>query len=465
MQIQIFRLLLGSLIVVFFSPNLKAQDSAHSPLPGKWQIGNMIAIDDMNAFGHIEYGAAKAAMIVMDQKGQFLWNEPVKGYIKGEAKWNGNVIVFYSEKRSGGALHAAIVDIKEKKIVKDKIIYDIPTKPDGDIYIENDPSNNFNHLLFRSTSNNPLITLITLSADLEIYTKVLWIAKSKSFIGSHASKQGNIFITGISDNMLITEQFDREGELKNKLQIELDIRNKSYFTAISRPDTFTNNNILVAIQYLNADKDKAINLYNFDFDAEKVIRSTPVLLDRAYLDALDEKEPGAKKNLKPIDYLMPVDILTTQNKIMLVKEVRTQYTSGNNSNVSVLNTAAVVSVFNKKMQPLHENVLNKSYQAIPSWDSQLKCFSRNEKLYVFSSEGATGIFSDYCYIIDLTTGKKEKKKLPRVWGLLDPASTILFKNGCILGYVQKTINPFKKGETYLQSIKYEEIDKLVDVNQ
>lgn len=49
---------------------------------------------------------------MVNQKGQLLWHEPVKGYIKGEGKWNGNVIFFYREKSNGGPLHAAIVDLK-----------------------------------------------------------------------------------------------------------------------------------------------------------------------------------------------------------------------------------------------------------------------------------------------------------------------------------------------------------------
>jgi hypothetical protein len=457
MQIYLFRLLLGSLIISF-SINVKAQ-----VFPGKGLISRMFAIDDNTAIGHIVYGSLNEAFVVVNQKGQLLWSAPVRGYIKGEGKWNGNVIFFYTEKSNGGPVHAAIVDLKEKKIVKDKIIYDIPKKSDGDIYVENDSRYNFSSLLFRGNGSEPLINMITLSADLEIYTKVLLPADSRTFIGIHTSKQGDIFLTSMVNGKLIAEQFDKEGEVKRKLQVDLDVRNKSYFTAVSRLDTFANNT-LVAIQYVNTNKDKAINLYRFDFDAEKVKAAPPVLLDKAYFGTLEEKEPDAKSRLKPIDEMVPVDILATQDQVVLVKEIRTLYST--TRSVAALNNAAVVSVFNKELKPLHETVLNKFYQAYASFNSHLISFIHNEKLYVLSPESDRGLanYSNYCYIIDLSADKKERKKLPRVEGLMDAASTVLFKNSCILGYVYKDFG-ISKGSTNLKAMTYEEIDKLVNAER
>ncbi len=458
MQISLFRLFIGSLVVIFFPINVKAQQV----FPGKGQIMNMFAIDDNTAVGHIIYGSLNEAFIVLDQKGQLLWGEPVRGYIKGEGKWNGNVIFFYTEKSNGGPLHAAIVDLKEKKIVKDKIIYDIPKKSDGDIYVQNDPRNNFSSLLFRGNGSEPLINMITLSAELEIYTKMLLPADSRTFIGIHTSKQGDIFLTSMVNGKLIAEQFDKEGEVKRKLQVDLDVRNKSYFTAVSRLDTFANST-LVAIQYVNTDKDKAINLYRFDFDAEKVKAAPPVLLDKAYAGTLEEKEPDAKKGLKPIDEMVPVDILATQDKVILVKEIRTLYSTPNS--VAALNKAAVVSVFNKELKLLQEAVLNKYYQAYASFNSHLVSFIHNGKLYVLSPESEGFLtFYDYCYIIDLSTGKKERKKLPTVGGLIDAASTALFNSSCILGYVHKDLS-ISKGKSNVKAMTYEEMDKLVNAEK
>jgi hypothetical protein len=453
MQIYLFRLLIGGLIVISSSINVQAQ-----VFPGKGLISSMFAIDDNTAVGHIVYGSLNEAFVVVNQKGQLLWSEPVRGYIKGEGKWNGNVIFFYTEKSNGGPLHAAIVDLKEKKIIKDKIIYDIRKKSDGDIYVQNDPRYNFSSLLFRGNGSEPLINMITLSADLEINTKVLLPADSRTFIDIHTSKQGDIFLTSMVNSKLIAEQFDKEGEVKSKLQVDLDIRNKSYFNAVSRLDTFANNT-LVAIQYVNANKEKAINLYRFDFEAEKVNAAPPVLLDKAYFGTLEEKEPDAKKRLKPIDEMVPVDILTTQDKVVLVKEIRTLYSTSRS--VAALNLAAVVSVFNKELKPLHETVLSKSYQAYASFNSHLISFIHNEKLYVLSpeSEGGIGNYSDYCYIIDLSADKKEKKKLPNAGGLIDAASTVWFKNSCILGSLYKDF-AIEKGKTKLRTMTYEEIDKL-----
>lgn len=462
MQTQFFRLLLGILIAVSFSTNVKAQNSASGAFSGKGQIGNMIPIDDNTACGHIVIGSLNEALLVLDQKGQVLWNEHVKGYIKGEGKWNGNVIFFYAEKSNGGPLHAAIFDVKQKKIVKDKVIYDIPKKPGGTIHVQNDPGHNFSHLLFRSNGSAPLITMITLSADLEIYTKVLLPADSRIFIGIHTSKQGDIFLTSMVEGRVITEQFDREGESKRKLQVDLDVRIKTYFTAISRLDTFTNN-ILVAIQYVNTDKDKAINLYRFDFDAGKTKAAPSVLLDDVYYDALHAKEPDAKKRLKPIEEMVPVDILASRDKIILVKEIRTLYAT--QRSVAALNKAAVVSVFNKELKPLHETVLNKYYEAYASFNSRLISFVHNENLYVISpeSEGAA-TFYDYCYIIDLSADKKVKKKLPRVSGLPEPSATVLYKNSCLFGYTYKEMAN-SNGKTNVQALKYEEIDKLAPADR
>ncbi|OQP57073.1 hypothetical protein A3860_10930 [Niastella vici] len=455
MQIYLFRFLIGSLIVISFSINVKAQD-----FPGKGQIGSMLPIDDNTAVGHVVYGSLNEAFLVVDQKGQLLWSEHVRGYIKGEGKWNGNVIFFYTEKSNGGPLHATIVDLKEKKISKDKIIYDIPK--DGNISVENDSRYNFSSLLFRSNRSEPLINMITLSADLEIYTKMLMPADSRTFIDIHTSKQGDIFLTSMVNSKLIAEKFDKEGEVKSKLQVDIDVRNKSYFTAVSRLDTFANNT-LVAIQYVNTDKDKAISLYRFDFDAEKVKTAPPVLLDKVYAGTLEEKEPDAKKRLKSIDEMVPVDILTTHDKVILVKEIRTLYSTPNA--VAALNNAAVVSVFNKELKPLHETVLNKYYQAYASFNSHLVSFIYNEKLYVLCEESeGLATFYDYCYIIDLSANKKEKKKLPQTGGLIDAASTVWFKNSCILGYLDKEFGGMK-GKTKLKAMTYEEIDKLVNVER
>lgn len=457
MQIYLFRLLIGSLILISFSINVKAQD-----FPGKGQVSTMFAIDDNTAVGHIVYGSLNEAFVVVDQKGQLLWSEPVRGYIKGEGKWNGNVIFFYREKSNGGPLHAAIVDLKEKKVIKDKIIYDIPKKSDGDIHIENDPHGNFSSLLFRSNDSEPLINMITLSADLEINMKVLLPANSRTFIDIHTSKQGDIFLTTMVNSKLIAEKFDKEGEVKSKLQVDLDIRNKSYFTAVSRLDTFANNT-LVAIQYVNSDKDKAINLYRFDFEAEKVKAAPPVLLDKAYAGTLEEKEPDARKRLKQIDEMVPVDILATQDKVILVKEIRTLYSTPNS--VAALNNAAVVSVFNKELKPLRETVLNKYYQAYASFNSHLVSFIHNDKLYVLCEESeGLATFYDYCYIIDLSADKKVKKKLPQGGGLFDAATTVYFKNSCILGRLDKEFGGMK-GKTKLKAMTYDEIDKLANVER
>jgi hypothetical protein len=288
-------------------------------------------------------------------------------------------------------------------------------------------------------------------------------ADSRTFIDIHTSKQGDIFLTSMVNGKLIAEKFDKEGEVKSKLQVDLDVRNKSYYTAVSRLDTFTNNT-LVAIQYVNTDKDKAINLYRFDFDAEKVKAAPPVLLDKAYRGILEEKEPDAKNRLKEIDEMVPVDILTTQDKVLLVKEIRTTYSTTRST--AALNNAAVISVFNKELKPLREIVLNKIYQAYASFNSHLISFIHNEKLYVLSPESDRGLanYSDYCYIIDLSTDKKERKKLPKVAGLMDAASTVLFTNSCILGYVYKDFG-ISKGSTNLKALTYEELEKLVNAER
>lgn len=328
--------------------------------------------------------------------------------------------------------------------------------PIGDIYVKNDPGNNFDHLLYRTNENGPLITLITLSEDMEIYTKVLWPSNTKTFIGSHISKQGDIYLTGMAGDKLITEQFNRDGELLNKLQIELDVRNNSYFTAIMRADSFANKSILVAIQYMNANKYKSISLYNFNFDAGRITGAPPVLLDKTYHDALDAKEPGSKRHLTPISDLVPADILTTQTQVILVNEVR--LINLNN----ILNKAAVVLFFNKELQPLHETVLNKTFINESGLDAQLKCFLHSEKLFVLSSEtGSISNPGEFCYIIDVTTGKKEKRKLhmENILGTINLAATILFKNSFVVGILKKeTIS--ENARMTLLPIKYEDVNKL-----
>jgi len=287
-------------------------------------------------------------------------------------------------------------------------------------------------------------------------------ANSRTFIDIHTSKQGDIFLTTMVNGKLIAEKFDKEGEVKSKLQVDLDVRNKSYYTAVSRLDTFANNT-LVAINYLNTDKDRAINLYRFDFDAEKVKTAPPVLLDKAYAGTLEEKEPDARKRLKSIDEMVPVDILATPDKVILVKEIRTLYST--QRSVAALNMAAVVSVYNKELKPLHETVLNKYYEAYASFNSHLISFIHNDKLYVLSPETAgIGTFYGNCYIVDISADKKVKKKLPPVNGLFDAASTVLFQNSCIIGHVNKVL-AMENGKTNLQAITYEEIDKLINVER
>ena len=462
--------LLFAIICVISCAHLIAQTKEEpKTTEKKWYVKGALQLSDTQALCIIEHPSYRNGVLMVNNIGTVEWDISIDGCILGISKHNGNVLVFYTAKGTWDKIYnsidktivkinIAILDIKSQKIIDDKVVYN------GSQYvipdIQNDAAGNFSQLLLRSTSRKKPgfakgFTLITLTANGSVAKKdISSIATEGMYIGNSAGKDGCMFIASIVKGSIVVEKFSHEGMLTGKLESSpLDIHKKSYYNSLMCTDTFTNNAVLLNFRARNKEKGMAFSYFRFNFDDNQVaaVNETPL-----------NKTSSYKFNF--VDQLEPIDLLFTNDKIIMVREVRrTEVINRGNGKVSFINHSenVVVSIFDKQMKQIRDIEINKATISFSQVDIGLACRIKKDKLYILSGENkGLGTFENYCYTINLNDGKWEKRKIgsnkPSSSTSIFTQGTIWFANEFVMSHLHIGFGVgIKRYSTELESVGYD----------
>lgn len=462
-----------TLSVTLSTSFLFAQDKTKPDIAGKWHIKNVVYLNDGDGLGVTEYSEKNNGVVKVNKQAKVEWEIPVDGkHILGMGKYKDNAIIFYIDHgdwddRSSTFkriedIHSAIVDLKSHQLTNDKVVY---TASDY-IYpeVNNDLAGNFINLSIRTTKKNSpedtkKLTILTLGADGNGVQKELSTAAINGwFIDMLVNKEGSTFVASTVNGSMIVEKFNSNGSPETKLEVPLDIKETYLHSYKMGLDPNANNTVITGIRYVKKDKNRWISFCQFNFDEKKAVSIEDVPLEK-----------GSPYKFRDQFLLKPQNILFTKDKIILVKEIQDLNSTASGSQIIYESESAVVSIYDKQLHALQNIVIPKKLQSFTPTSVGLSCFIKNEKLYLLSTElYSVGALENYCYVIDLNSGKLEKKKIgynkPNSSRTVATYSTFWFPNECVVSHLFFEKFFGVKFDTVLEKISYDDIDKLAAIN-
>jgi len=441
--------------------------------------------NDSIAFTTLRYGRHDYGFGVISSKGVMNWQVAVPGYPLGMGKFKNNVVVFYTfeDLSSLTALknvHAALIGLSEKKIIEDKIVYSNETKYQIDPSVLDDPAGNFIYLLIRTTplrggiasmANNAdtklnettQLSAISLEPNLTTQSKDFKsLALESTFVGATSGINNDIFISSFSDERLVTEKFDKDGNLKGKLSVEVPIRNKSKFYPVIKYDSLAGNCVDIAIAYKNNNKDDVLRSFRFNFNDQKGSASEEAVLNKDYVKQLvhAQDEKSRLSNFKSIDDLYPVQIVETNDKVIVLKEIQYHFIPSGSNAEQFYSDGSIISIYTKKDLHLERDVIiDKSFGTFIMGGTAICSYMKNGKLYTVTCElSGPGKTKTFLYTINIDNGSMEKKELEKEdagkgW-ITDPTTILWFTDNFITPFNSAKAFIHLKFETDLQSANY-----------
>ncbi|MEO6838073.1 MAG: hypothetical protein ABI185_06770 [Ginsengibacter sp.] len=446
-------------------------------------ITKTLALNDSIAFTSLQYGRKDFGYGVVNSKGVMDWQIPSPGFPLGMGKFHNKVLVFYtlenSDLRALKDIHAAIVDLKTKKITADKEIYNTENKYKFVPIIINDPAGNFDMVLVRTTSlkrglasytswpddkfnETTQLSAIYLDDNLNAQTKDIKSGSIGSFFMSACAGNNNdLYLCSYSNDQLTIEKFDRDNNLKSKLSTATSIKDHSAFFPLMQYDSVQGNCIDEAITYKNNHRDDILRTYRYDFNDQKAYASDETPLDKDYKRAL-EKESGEKKlsNFKSMDELRPVQIVETNDKVIVLKEIQYSFTPAGDDAEQFWRSGSLITMYAKKdLHPERDIVIDKSFGTFIMGGTDIMSHVKNDKLYTVTCELAGAAkYKTYLYITNMNDGVTDSKVLEKEdagKGWTTHASTVMwFNNNFITPFCSGKAFIHLKFETDLQSESY-----------
>jgi hypothetical protein len=448
-------------------------------------ITKTLPVNDSIAFTTLRYGRKDYGFGVISSKGVMNWQVAVPGYPLGMGRFKNNVVVFYTfeDLQSLTALkdvHAALINLSDKKIIEDKVVYSNETKYQVDPSVLDDPAGNFIYLLIRATplrggiasmANNAdtklnettQLSVISLGADLTTQIKDFKsIAVGSTFVGATSGINNDIYVCSISDEGLVTEKFDKDGNLKGKLAVEVPIRNKSKFYPVIKYDSLAGNCVDIAIAYKNNHKDDVLRSFRFNFNDQKGTSSEEAVLNKDYVKQLGhaEDEKTRLSNFKSIDDLYPVQLVETNDKVIVLKEIQYHFIPSGSNAEQFYRDGSIISIYTKKDLHLERDVIiDKSFGTFIMGGTAICSYMKNGKLYTVTCElSGPGKTKTYLYTINIDDGAMQKKVLEREdagkgW-ITDPTTILWFTDNFITPFNSEKAFIHLKFETDLQSVNY-----------
>lgn len=448
-------------------------------------ITNTLAGNDSIAFATLQYGRKDYGFGVMSSKGIMSWQLPVPGYPLGMGKFKNNVVAFYTLENTEGLtalkqIHAALINLHEKKITADKVVYTRTDKYGIEPFILDDPQGNFRYLLVRTNALKGLLasgtaqaktktmattelSAITLEANLEPHSKDLKsIALESVFVAACVGMKNDLYVSSFAESKLVTEKFDSEGDLKDKLSADAPARDKKEFFPVIKYDSLQGNCIDEAIAYSNNHKDDVMRSFRFDFNDQKVTATNEVSLDKDYVKQLEKTtEHNSKLSyFKSINELYPVQILETEDKVIVIKEIQYHFMPPDKDAERFYRQGGIISIYSKKdMNTERDIVFDKDFRTFIMGGNGICGQLKNGKLYTVTCELAgVAKYKTYLYIININDGSMEKRELEKEdagkgW-ITNPSTVAWFSNNFIIPFNSGKAFVRLKFETDLQSENY-----------
>ena len=393
-----------------------------------YMIRNTLRLDETRAFVSLQYGRNSFGCGFITAAGIMEAQLPIEGVPLGMAKsGTKNVLFFYSESEKYTSptkiVHAALIEVGKRKIIKDNIIYRNPGKNDIELTVIRDAVDNFISILVRNTDYNPgmggfggnaevkrqkTTGMVNVTIDKTLIPKekeIKSIAFDGDYIHACGGNNGNLFICTSIDGQLIAERFDSIGTLKGKIPVALSLKRKSRVQQVLQYDSLSTNCLNMAVAYLDEEKHDFVQLFRFDFNSMKSFSSEKVVLNKDYVRGLQDRSENKKlKNFSEIYNLRPVQILESGDKIILVKEINIEEMDKNVA--SHRKSGSIISVFTKDLKLLKENAIDKWCLLYLFNFPAITAFAKNENLYIVTTESrGLASFRTILYNMNLSTGE------------------------------------------------------------
>ncbi len=366
------------------------------------------------------------SLVDVNHLNQIMWQVPIASqFVYGISMFNDNVIVFYEDNEKEVSAHAALVDIKMHKILTDKILFVLGKMP-HDVFVENTPSGKFDHLLIRTIDRKATSFLVrsynetgtekleAIYFDNNLGTRSVDLTagiNGAAFLCTSTGENGNHFIVMEQPNTLSIKKYNSNGEVIGQLSTDFRYRDDGYIVPVCKIDASNNNALCLTIRYKNEQKDMVINTFYADFSTKKIMTTGETVLNKEYERSLKEKiikNPGIKStSMSSADLLFPVSIVTTKEKIFVIKEIG--YFKGDNSaseGRANFDEHIILSIYDKTLKPVNELVLDRNYEAFAAGGASIGVHLKGNILYLLSATLiGGGTYGAVFYGIDANTGK------------------------------------------------------------
>lgn len=444
-----------------------------------YKIASSLPVGDSKSFIFLQTDRKSFGFGLLNSTGAMEWQIDLPDRCFDMAKLGEDVVVFYAE-RGGNlspikAIHAVLVGVKNKKILLDKIIYKNPDKFLIEPNVLCDPRGNFTCLLVRTTAYRPglggfggnegekrmitqALTRVAFENDLESQVKdIKSLATESVFMATCAGDNKDFYIFSYSGDQVLSERFDSNGNVVGKLSVDISRRRKTGFNYIIQYDSIQVNCIDFALSYINDQKDHLVQLFRFDFNNNKTNGSEQVPLNKEYVNSLKPADNSSKlRHFGAIANLNPVEIIESNDKIILLKEI--QSASFDGSTTKHIREGSIISVYTKDLKLLREVAIEKwSANFLEGFDA-IAGHLKGDKLYAVTNEQNGLGFKTILYVININDGSIKTKEIEEK----ESGINWLTIPGDILWYEENFLIPFTKGkpmvhlnpETSIVSEKY-----------
>jgi hypothetical protein len=322
---------------------------------------SVISLPDGGFVAAVRFAGDNWGVVRVSAEGKKLWQAKTKGEATGIAQYKEDFLVTYNDAHvhtkaglyvgeglpRSKSTTAALINGSTGKIIKEKILHTSDkasytdsrtlTQPDGQfssIFLRVTPldkSMNDNGKEMKVALSSERILLINFDGDFnpkntEIHTP----GKEELFMGAEGSKDGSFFLSFLTEDEIVVEQFQKDGKKAARLSSTISLKK---FWNIVLPVLSINplnpDAIFISLYYSNKGKDQCNQSFEFNFNTKRVMGSGEQELSRSYVKAFDfqeVKEKGIKvKKLKVPERMRVVDVLVSEGRIAVVKEMATSF--------------------------------------------------------------------------------------------------------------------------------------------
>ena len=398
----------------------------------QYSIISTIRVDGANAFALLGKDRKNFGFGVIDSKGTLVWQIDIQGAPMELSRFGDNALVIYGDRfrafKPTREIYAALINVKMRKIVKQKLIFKNDSKSVIDPWFLNDPDGYFSRMLIRknglttgfgsgytnsTAKEKQTLELKSISIDDELSTHANYIkgnVLSSEFVNAVAGYHKDLYITSFADGTITMERFDDKDELKGKLTKAISLKRNSQFFDLVKYDTIEPNCVDLAITYFNDQKMKLMPLFRFDFNRKTVIETETIDLNKNYVSSLEEANGNNKlHHFHEINAIQPVQIIEDNNKTIVLKEIQFQQLNGKSE--VYFRMGSIISIYSKDLKLLYEIPIDKISSNFISDFPGIYGHVKDGKLYLITNNKKGLGFKTILYVLNVNDGTITSKDI------------------------------------------------------